>query len=168
MEILLTPLAMATALGERCGSVWISDDTSITLSPAHEQQASDQRRVGNREEALNDMYSEVIRAAFQSIDFTFTIATTVSSFITQASDSSTNLAILMPPGNIDSDPVRPNTTAQEEAVHVIQAIKTAHPIPLIVIAAHPITRETVLAAGADCFPDIPAESTAIRNAVGPA
>ena len=89
MDVLLTPLAMATALGGRCGSVWISGDTSI----------------------------------------------------------------------------RPNTTAQEEAVHVIQAIKTAHPIPVIVVAVHPVAGDAVLAAGADGCLDIPARSPEITSAV---
>lgn len=121
--------------------------------------------IGNREEALNDMYTEIIRHAYPAIDFSFTVAKTAPDFIAQASDSSTDLAILMPPGNIDSDPARPNTMPEEEAIYIIQAIKTTHPIPIIVVAAVPVRAETVMAALADCFLDIPAQSTAIRNAV---
>lgn len=121
--------------------------------------------IGNREEALNEYYAQTIRAAFPSIDFTFTVATTVPIFIQIACDSRTDLAILMPPGNIDPDPARPDTTAQGEAVHVIQAIKTTHPIPVIVIAAYPVTAEPALAAGAVQFIYVPAQPGQIESAV---
>lgn len=121
--------------------------------------------LGNREQLLNDMYAEAIRAAFPSIDFTFAIATTVPNFINLAADNRTDLAILMPPGNIDADPARPDSTPEEAAIHVIQEIKSRHPIPVICIAAHPVDGDAVLAAGADCFLDIPAQSAEITSAV---
>ena len=121
--------------------------------------------IGNREEALNDMYTEIIRHAYPAIDFSFTVAKTAPDFIAQASDSSTDLAILMPPGNIDSDPARPDSTPEEEAVHIIQAIKATHPIPIIVVAASPVRAEAVLAAGAEQFIYVPAQSADITSAV---
>ena len=121
--------------------------------------------IGNREEALNDMYTEIIRHAYPAIDFSFTVATRVPDFIELACDQGTNLAILMPPGNIDSDPARPDSTPEEEAVHIIQAIKATHPIPIIVVAASPVRAETVLAAGADQFIYVPAQPGQIESAV---
>ena len=121
--------------------------------------------LGNAEQLLNEMYAEVIRDAYAGVDFTFTVATTVPDFICLASDSRTDLAILMPPGNIDPDPSRPDTSPEEEAVHIVRTIKARHPIPVIVIAAHPVAREALLAAGADCFLDIPARSAEITSAV---
>jgi len=121
--------------------------------------------IGNREETLNDMYVEIIRDDFPSIDFTFSVATTAPDFIAQASDSSTDLALFMPPGNIDADPARPDSTPEEEAVHIIQAIKATHPIPIIVVAASPVRAETVLAAGADQFIYVPAQPGQIESAV---
>ena len=121
--------------------------------------------LGNAEHSLNDMYEALIQDAHHDINFTFTVATTVPDFIRLASDSRTDLAILMPPGNIADDPARPNMTPQESAVHIVQTIKARHPIPVILIAAHPVAREALLAAGADCFLDIPARSAEITSAV---
>ena len=68
-------------------------------------------------------------------------------------------------GNIDADPARPDSTPEQEAVHVIQAIKTRHPIPVICIAAYPVAGDAVLAAGADGCLDIPTRSAEITSAV---
>lgn len=121
--------------------------------------------LGKAEQSLNDMYEALIRDAHQDIDFTFTVATTVPDFICLASDNGTDLALFIPPGNIAGDPAKPNMTPQESAVHIVQTIKARHPIPVIVIAAHPVAREALLAAGADYFLDIPARSAEIRSAV---
>ena len=52
----------------------------------------------------------------------------------------------MPPGNIDLDPARPDTTPQAESVYIVETIKPRHPIPVIVIAAHPVAKGPVLVA----------------------
>ena len=41
--------------------------------------------LGNREEAVNDMYEVVIKHAHPDIDFTFSVAMTVPDFIAKAS-----------------------------------------------------------------------------------
>jgi hypothetical protein len=73
--------------------------------------------------------------------------------------------MFMPPGNLDSDPARPDATPQEEAVRIVEAIKARRPIPVIVIAAQPEAREPVLAAGADYFLGVPAQPWELSAAV---
>jgi len=121
--------------------------------------------LGNREEMLNEMYEQGIRSAYPDIDFSFAVATTVPEFIQMACDRHTDLGLFIPPGNIESDPAMPETSPEEDAVYIVRTIKATHPIPVIVIAAHPVARETVLAAGADCFLDIPAQSLDVAKAV---
>ena len=121
--------------------------------------------LGNREEMLNEMYLRGIRSAFPAIDINFVVATTVPDFIRMACDSNTDLGLFIPPGNIDSDPARPDTSPEEDAVYIVRTIKNTHSIPVIVIAAHPVAREPVLAAGADCFLEIPAQSSDVTKAV---
>ncbi len=121
--------------------------------------------IGNSKRELNEMYRQIIRDAHPDIDFTFTVATTVPGFIQLACDGRTDLAIFMPPGNIEPDPARPYTTPEEEAVQIVWTINSRHPILVIVVAVASISAAAVLAAGADCFLDIPAQSTEIRSAV---
>ena len=121
--------------------------------------------IGIRELTLNDMVAEVIRDAFPAIDFRFSVVKTVPDFIQLATDNQTHLALFMPPGNIDHDPARPHTTPEEEAVHIVRTIKARHPIPVIVIAAHPVTAEAFLEAGTDHFLHAPARPEEITKAL---
>lgn len=121
--------------------------------------------LGNSEQALNDMYAQVIRGGQPEIDFRFTVATTVLDFMRLASDSGTDLALFMPPGNIVPDPARPYTTPEEEAVHIVRTIRAKCQVPIICIAAYPVAEEAVLAAGADRFLYVPAQPDQIRSAV---
>lgn len=121
--------------------------------------------LGNREEMLNEMYQRSIRSTYPDIDFSFSVATTVPDFIRMACDQHTDLGLFIPPGNIESDPAMPDTSPEDAAVYIVRTIKATHPIPVIVIAAHPVARATVLAAGADCFLDIPAQSVDVTKAV---
>ncbi len=100
--------------------------------------------IDNAKRELNEMCRQIIRDAHPDIDFTFTVATTVPGFIQLACNRRTDLALLMPPGNIEPDPARPYTTPQEEAVHIVETIKARHPIPVIVVAVASISAAAFL------------------------
>lgn len=121
--------------------------------------------LGNREEALNEYYVQAIRQARPDIEFIFNVATTVPDFIRLACDNRSDLALFMPPGNIASDPARPDATPQEDAVHIVTTIKAMNPISVIVVAASPVAAEALLAAGADQFIHVPAMSAEIESAL---
>jgi CheY-like chemotaxis protein len=64
-----------------------------------------------------------------------------------------------------SDPGSPAATPEEEAVSIIKAIKGRNRNPIVVMAAEHDARETLLAAGADVFLDIPALPQQILDAI---
>ena len=121
--------------------------------------------LGNRETAINELIEMALRQTHKDINFQFASSSRAGDFIQLATRPETRLALFVPPGNIDVDPDRPAATREEETVRIIKTIKAKHPIPIIVIAVQHYSRETLLAAGADVFLDIPAPPQQIVDAV---
>jgi len=121
--------------------------------------------LGNRETAINKLIEMALRQTHEDINFQFASSSKAGDFIQLATRPETRLALFVPPGNIDVDLDSPAATLEEETVRIIKAIKAKHPIPIIVMAVQHYSRETLLAAGADVFLDIPAQGQQIVDAV---
>ena len=121
--------------------------------------------LGNRETAINELIEMALRQTHKDINFQFASSLRAGDFIQLATRPETRLALFVPPGNIDVDPDSPAATREGETVRIIKTIKAKHPIPIIVMAVQHYARETLLAAGADVFLDIPAQGEQIVDAV---
>lgn len=120
--------------------------------------------LGNRETMINELIECAVRLAHEDINFRFEAASGVGEFIKLATRPETRLALFIPPGNLEADPGSPAVTPEEEAVRIIAAIKTRHPIPIIVMAVQIDARERLLAAGADIFLELTAPLEQIIDA----
>jgi hypothetical protein len=121
--------------------------------------------LGNRETAINELIEMALRQTHKDINFQFASSSREGDFIKLATRPETRLALFVPPGNIDVEPGSPAATGEAVSIRIIQAIKAKHPIPIIVMAVQHYSRETLLAAGADVFLDIPAQGQQIVDAV---
>ena len=121
--------------------------------------------LGNRETAINELIEMALRQTHKDINFQFASSSRAGDLIQLATRPETQLALFVPPGNIDPDPDSPAATREGETVRIIRAIKAKHPIPIIVMAVQHYAREKLLAAGADVFLDIPAPAQQIVDAV---